>query len=135
MRLMLAASCWLARQARNKRLFQSGDMAEDEYLKERAEIERALSKTQPLAQPKFEIEEAVKLLTTFGNVLPQATAQEKKVFFRTVLSEVVVKNKKIVAIRPKPNYYDLLLCVRSAPEWRSPTDKQTRIKILPPKAE
>jgi hypothetical protein len=62
----------------------------------------------PCVQPKFEIKEAAKLLTTFGKVLDNANVQEKKVFFRTVLDEVGVNNRKIVAIRPKPNYYDLL---------------------------
>ena len=29
-------------------------------------------------------------------------------FYRTVLEQVVVKNRQVVAIRPKPHFYDLL---------------------------
>lgn len=107
----------LSRLDRNKRLFQLGDLTEADYLKERNEIESALARLQPVKQSKVDIEAAAKLLTTFGRVLSQATPQEQKVFLRTVLEEVVIKNKQIVAIRPKPNYYDLLLFVCSAPEW------------------
>jgi hypothetical protein len=92
-------------------------MTEEDYLAERAEIDRTLTRLKPATDSKLDIEAAAKLLTTFGRVLSQATLQEQKAFFRTVLQEVVVKNKKIVALRPKPNDYDLLVCVRSAPEW------------------
>ncbi len=41
-------------------------------------------------------------------LLAQATPEEQRVFYQTVLSEVFVINKKIVAIRPKPNYSELI---------------------------
>ena len=107
----------LARQERNKRLFQLGDLTDSEYMKERGEIDRALARLQPIVQSQFEIEEAAKLLNTFGRMIAQASPEDRKAFFRTVLEEVVVENREIVEICPKPNFYDLLLCVRSAPEW------------------
>ena len=43
-----------------------------------------------------------------NGVLADANDQERKGLFHTVLDEIYVKNKKVVAIRPKPNYYNLL---------------------------
>lgn len=60
---------------------------------------------------------ATRLLNTFGRMIAQASPKDRKAFFRTVLEEVVVANREIVEICPRPNFYDLLLCVQSAPEW------------------
>ena len=102
---------------RIKQLFVLGDLSETKYLQEKAKLELALTKLQPAAQPVLDLQETVRLLQTYGGVLNRANDTEKKAFFAAVLSEVFVKNKKIVALRPKPNYYDLLVCVSSAPEW------------------
>ena len=41
-------------------------------------------------------------------VLVKAAGEERKQLLHAVLDDMYVRNKKIVAIRPKPNYYDLL---------------------------
>lgn len=53
------------------------------------------------------------LLNDFGQELDSASPIRREQFYRTVLDKAFVKNRKIVAIRPKPNYYDLLLFVCS----------------------
>ena len=109
---------------RIKRLFQLGDISEAEYLKERARIEQALAQLNPVIQPQIDLEEAARLLTTFGATLAQATASERKVFYRTVLEQVVVKNRQVVAIRPKPHFYDLLRLSGVRPNGFEPSQPQ-----------
>jgi len=41
-------------------------------------------------------------------VLVKAAGEERKQLLHAVLDDMYVRNKKIVAIRPKPNYYALL---------------------------
>ncbi len=67
-----------------------------------------MSLIRPAEQPSLDLEQAAHFLTTFGKMLAKASPIDQKRFFRTVLEEVYVENRKIVAIRPKPNYYDLL---------------------------
>ena len=55
-----------------------------------------------------DLDQTAGLLTTLGQTLDKATDQERKLYFGSVLDEVYVKQKKIVAVRPKPAYYDLL---------------------------
>ena len=93
---------------RAKELFMLGDWTESRYLREKARVELALAQLQPAVQPALNVQEAARLLQSYGGLIKQATSEEQKTFFATVLSEVFVENKKIVAIRPRPNYYDLL---------------------------
>jgi len=92
--------------ARAKRLFMLGDMTENEYLHEKARIEAMRSKIEPVET--VDLDEARKLLETLGSTLAKATALERQQLFREILQDVYVEHKKVVAIRPKPNYYNLL---------------------------
>ncbi len=90
-----------------------GDWSETDYLREKARIEAELAQLRPVET--VHIEQAVDLLQTLGTVLDQSTDDEQKQFFQAVLDEVLVRNKKVVAVRPKPNYYNLLRMSRADP--------------------
>jgi hypothetical protein len=87
-------------------MFVMGDWSEPDYLREKARIDAELAQLRPVEG--LDIAQAAELLETLGGVLAEATDEERKSFFQTVLDEVYVKNKKVVAVRPKPNYYNLL---------------------------
>ena len=65
-------------------------------------------------------------MTDFGRVLAKASPLDRKRFFRTVLEDVYVENRKIVAIRPKPNYYDLL-CMSAVRPNGDPSPSTIRV--------
>jgi DNA invertase Pin-like site-specific DNA recombinase len=108
---------------RAKRLFVLGDISETEYQHDKARIESLRSQIQPVQTA--DLQEASKLLETFGTVLAKATSSEQKQFFHTVLQDVYVENKKVVAIRPKPIYYNLM-CMSPA----DPTGFEPAISAL-----
>ena len=68
----------------------------------------ALSRLQLSSGLEVDLQQAAGLLETYEPLLSQATPSERRLFFSAVLSDVYVENKQIVAIRPKPVYYDLL---------------------------
>jgi hypothetical protein len=55
-----------------------------------------------------DLEQAAALLTTLRQTVGQATDYERRLFFGSVLDEVYLEQKEIVATQPKPAYYDLL---------------------------
>lgn len=117
---------------RAKQLFVLGDWTENEYLRERARVELALAQIKPTAVQHIDVEQAATLLENFGKVIKQATDVEKKLFFNSVLDAVYVNNKKVVAIRPKPNFYDLLMMSPADPTRFEYPINQSRFYPPPP---
>jgi hypothetical protein len=99
----------LRRFERVKTLFKMGDLSEAEYLRDKERINGALAQIQPAAKPEVNLQRAIELLETLGRAVEHATDAERKQLFAAVLSAAYVENKKIVAVRPRPNYYDLLM--------------------------
>ncbi len=95
-----------ARLERAKQLFFLGDWSEAQYLKEKSAVEADLAQLRPA--DTVDVEKAAEVLQSLGRLLHKANERETKQFFQLVMDEAFVRNKKVVAIRPKPDYYDLL---------------------------
>ena len=91
---------------RAKKLFMIGDLSEKEYLQEKERIGLARSQVALVEPP--DLEKAEEFLKDYSSLLATATDEERRLFFQTVLQEVFVDKKKVVAVRPKPNYHNLL---------------------------
>ena len=50
----------------------------------------------------------MELLQTYCGVLAEASDAEKRQFLQPILDDVYIKDKQVIAIRSKPDYYDLL---------------------------
>ncbi len=111
---------------RAKKLYLAGDLTDRDYEQEKAKVDLALSLIRPAEQPSLDLEQAAYFLTTFGKMLAKASPIDRKRFFRTVLEEVYVENRKIVAIRPKSNYYDLL-CMSAVRPNGDPSPSTIRV--------
>jgi len=60
-------------------------------------------------------------------LLATATDEERRLFFQTVLQDLFVDNKKVMAIRPKPDYHNLLSLSEAEATW---VEKATDIRVL-----
>ena len=120
------------RLARAKRLFMLGDLSETEYLHEKAEIEAQQAQLHPVQDT--DLDEARHLLESMSSTLAGATPTELQEFFKTVLQDVYVEHKKVVAIRPKPNYYNLLCMSPADPtgvQFSADNRRRARITYSP----
>jgi hypothetical protein len=103
---------------RAQQLFVHRDWSEGQYLREKARIERESGALRPTST--IDIDQAAAYLQTFRHLLDRATPHEQKLLFHSVFDQVYIKQKKVVAIRPKPNYYDLLRMSRADPTGFEP---------------
>ena len=115
---------------RAKKLFMMGDLSEKEYLQEKERIDLAKSQTRTVEPP--DIGKAAEFLKNYASLLATASDEERQLFFHTVLLEVFVDKKKVVAIRPKPNYHNLL---RLSKAGATGVENATDIRILGPVEE
>lgn len=96
---------------RTKKLYLMGDLTEAMYRQEKTRLESALIESRPNNENQdVDLDEAIESLRSMGNALRLGNDGERKQLFQTVLDEVYVKDKKVVAIRPKPKFYNLLSC-------------------------
>jgi len=94
-----------ARLERIRRLYIDGDLTEGEYEQERNKTKRELA--QLVTPEAVSIEQAAALLRDFSSVWSQATFVEKKKVLREVFRRIVVKDKVIVEVVPRPAFATL----------------------------
>ena len=94
------------RLARLKKLHLDGDLADEEYNRERAKNKKDMDSLIPLQF--VDIEEAGRLLENFDKVWGKANLSEKKTLLRMIFEAVNVKDGKIVSIKPRSTYRPLL---------------------------
>jgi site-specific DNA recombinase len=94
-----------ARLERLKRLYLEGDIDEAEYDAERDKTRRDLAR---LVTPEaVSVEAAAALLENFGLVWEQATLIEKKKILYEIFQKIVVRDKAIVEVVPRPAFVPL----------------------------
>jgi site-specific DNA recombinase len=94
-----------ARLGRLKKLYVVGDMDEAEYEAERDAIRRELARL--VTPDAVSIEEAADLLENLGLIWEQATLIEKKRILHEIFQKIVVRDKAIVEIVPRPAFVPL----------------------------
>ena len=97
-----------ARLERTKRLFQLGDLTEEEYRRDKAQIERAIAELRPAITAEKDLSEAARLLECFGEIWKKATDSERLRLLQASITRAYVKGGRIVAIEPRAAMYPLL---------------------------
>ncbi len=94
-----------ARLGRLKKLYVVGDMDEAEYEAERDAIRRELARL--VTPDAVSIEEAASLLENFALIWEQATLIEKKKILHEIFQKIVIRDKAIVEVVPRPAFVPL----------------------------
>jgi site-specific DNA recombinase len=98
----------MARLERTKKLFQFGDLTEEEYRKEKSQIEKAIAELPAAIVPERDLSEAARLLENFGEIWTKATDPERLRLLQASINRAYVKGGRIVAIEPRAAMYPLL---------------------------
>jgi site-specific DNA recombinase len=113
------------RLERLKTLYKLGDIEQDEYITERADIHNKLEALKPSQVP--EMEEAATALEQIGALLKRANPEELDILFHSMLTTVYLHDDYpgyVVGIEPKPFLKDLM-DVSMLPTWKSPYHEES----------
>ena len=108
------------RLERLKTLYKLGDIEQDEYVMERADIHNKLEALKPAQVP--EMEAAAAALEEIGGLLRQARPEELEVLFHSMLTTVYLHPEYpgyVVGIEPKP-FLKELMDISMLPTWTPP---------------
>jgi hypothetical protein len=108
------------RLERLKTLYKLGDIEQDEYITERADIHNKLEALKPSQVP--EMEEAAAALEQIGTLLKRAKPDELEILFHSMLTTVYLHHDYpgyVVGIEPKP-FLKELMDISMLPTWKPP---------------
>lgn len=108
------------RLERLKTLYKLGDIEQDEYVMDRADIHNKLEALKPAQVP--EMETAAAALEEIGGLLKQAKPEELEILFHSMLTTVYLHPEYpgyVVGIEPKP-FLKELLDISMLPTWTPP---------------
>lgn len=106
------------RLERLKTLYKLGDIRQDEYVSERADIHNKLEALKPSQVP--EMEDAAIALEQIGTLLKRAIPEELEILFHSMLTTVYLHHDYpgyVVGIEPKP-FLKELMDISMLPKWR-----------------
>jgi site-specific DNA recombinase len=95
-----------AKTERIKKLYIDGDISEQEYERERDKVRYELA--QLVTPETVSIEKAAAMLRNFSTIWDKATLVEKRKILQEILDRIVIQDKMIVDIVPKPAFAPLL---------------------------
>ena len=93
-----------SRLARLQDLYELGDKNREDYLARRAEIMAELASLKPAEDRKIDLRNAAELLGRFCQAWTFADLEQKRKIARLIFEEIWVDNKKVVAVRPRPQF-------------------------------
>jgi site-specific DNA recombinase len=96
-----------ARLERTKRLYQWGDIAEDEYRATKTEITRRLRALTPETEERDRLAQLRAYLDELPRAWEDATQEQRNRLLRVLLETIWVANEKVVAVRPRPEFQPL----------------------------
>src|SRR5690606_31099281 len=108
------------RLERLKTLYKLGDIEQNEYITERADIHNKLEALKPSQVP--EMEEAAAALEQIGSLLKRAKPEELEILFHSMLTTVYLHHDYpgyVVGIEPKP-FLKELMDISMLPTWKPP---------------
>jgi site-specific DNA recombinase len=94
-----------AKAERIKRLYVDGDFSEEEYDRERDKVRWELA--QLVTPEAVSIEKAAAMLQNFSTIWKRATLVERRKILQEILEKIIVKDKEIVDVVPKPAFAPL----------------------------
>ncbi len=97
----------LGQLERAQRLYVLGDMKERDYLAFRSEIQEALAAIQPPQPP--DLDRGAQMLANFNELWKRATDAERLRLMHAMVTKVLVKAGRIIAIEPRPAIYPLVV--------------------------
>ncbi len=113
---------------RIKKLYKWGDIAEEEYRRDREAIQKEMAALAPEASQTTNLDRLAKFLTNIGEVWRAASAEQRNKLARTLFQEIWIKDNQVVAVKPQPelkpffelNYEEFVNKVmKKRPRWGS----------------
>ncbi|MDP6081779.1 MAG: hypothetical protein QF435_17105, partial [Arenicellales bacterium] len=95
-----------AQLERAKQLFIQGDLTGDEYKTEKMRVHASLSRLQPVTGPS--LIDAGELLSDFSRIWGLANLEERKRLLRASLEAAYIEKSAITAVKPRPEFYNLI---------------------------
>jgi site-specific DNA recombinase len=93
-----------ARLRRLQDLYELGDKSREEYLSRRTEITAEIASLKPAEDNKADLRNAAELLGRFCEAWAIADLEQKRKIARLIFEEIWVENKKVVTVRPRPQF-------------------------------
>ena len=83
--------------------YHAGNMTDDEYLAETKEIKAAIEAAQQEEEPQAVDVEALRALlsTDFEAIYITLTKEERRLFWRATVDEIVLDNQKVISVKPR----------------------------------
>ena len=100
---------------RTRQLYKWGDLTDDEYCKERVELEKQLKLLNPVPQTYNlpNLDRAAQLLNDMPSLWNNqgVTDEQREALIKETFNRVIVDSKQITAIEPKPEYAPLFASI------------------------
>ena len=119
---------WEAQLDRIKKLYKWGDIAEEEYRRDREAIQKEMAALAPEASQTTNLDRLAKFLTNIGEAWKVASGEQRNKLARTLFQEIWIKDNQVVAVKPQPelepffelNYEEFVNKVlKKRPRWDS----------------
>ena len=91
-----------ARLKRIQKMFHWGDLKEDAYLEEKADILRALQNLTPPEEKSQLLDRLADFLKSVSKAWKDANQDQRNRLARQLFEEIWVKDKQVVAVKPRP---------------------------------
>lgn len=114
-----------ARLERNKKLFRWGDISEDEYLAEKAKIQRDLKTLSPSENDSKVLERLATFLKSVAQAWREANQEQRNRLGRQLFEETWLKDKQVIAVKPRPELEPFFRL--SFEEWRKKFESENPI--------
>jgi hypothetical protein len=100
---------------RTRQLYKWGDLTDDEYRKERVELEKQLKLLNPVPQTYNlpNLDRAAQLLNDMPSLWNNqgVTDEQREALIKETFNRIIVDSKQITAIEPKPGYAPLFASI------------------------
>ena len=93
-----------ARLERLKDLYKWGDIAKEEYLKEREGIQRQLKTFTSTGSRASTLGKLAEFLSSVVKAWKEANQEQRNKLARTLFQEIWIKDKQVVAVKPQPEF-------------------------------
>ncbi len=91
-----------SRLERLKEMYESGEVSEEKYLAERAEIQKQLAALAPADESNQRLERLAGFLRDLAGAWAQADQRQRNRIARRLFQQIWVENKKVVAVKSQP---------------------------------
>jgi hypothetical protein len=101
-----------ARLGRLQKLFEWGDVSKADYRAHRAQIHSELQELRPVTAKADQLGRLRELLASVATAWREASSEQKNRLARALYEEVWIESKRVVAVKPRPEFEPFFLLAR-----------------------